>query len=96
MAPHNSKKLLKRALRIDQDKERSLYLFSLKGHELLAIADISRVSRDDTGKLIGYQRPEVKKHVMDIANYSTFALGMKARLDEPQSFLHSAFDNFAD
>ena len=69
MAPHNSKKLLKRALRIDQDKERSLYLFSLKGHELLAIADISRVSRDDTGKLIGYQRPEVKKHVMDIANY---------------------------
>jgi PAS domain S-box-containing protein len=27
---------------------------------------------------------------------STFALGMKARLDEPQSFLHSAFDNFAD
>jgi len=28
--------------------------------------------------------------------YSTFALGMKARLDEPQSLLHSAFDNFAD
>ena len=27
---------------------------------------------------------------------STFALGMKARLDDPQSFLHSAFYNFAD
>ena len=27
---------------------------------------------------------------------STFALGVKARLDELQSLLHGAFDNFAD
>jgi DGQHR domain-containing protein len=33
------------------------------------VADISRISRDTAGKLIGYQRPEVKRHVLDIVNY---------------------------
>jgi DGQHR domain-containing protein len=41
----------------------------LTGEEILKIADISRVSRDDSGKLIGYQRPEVKKHVDGIVDY---------------------------
>ena len=36
---------------------------------MLALADISRISRDNSGKLIGYQRPEVKRHVQDIINY---------------------------
>jgi DGQHR domain-containing protein len=36
---------------------------------LLAIADVSRLSRDDTGKLLGYQRPEVRRHVQDIVSY---------------------------
>lgn len=33
------------------------------------IADISRVSRDDEGLLIGYQRPEVHKHIDNIVVY---------------------------
>jgi DGQHR domain-containing protein len=35
----------------------------------MSIADISRVSRDDAGKLIGYQRAEVRRHIQDITNY---------------------------
>lgn len=63
------KHLRRRALRILQDKAHPLYTFCLTGEELLALADISRISRADSGKLIGYQRPEVKRHVQDIVNY---------------------------
>lgn len=59
----------RRALRLEQTPDHPLYLFSLTGDELLQLADISRISRNDAGKLIGYQRPEVKKHVQDIVDY---------------------------
>lgn len=61
--------LQKRALRLSQSEEHPLYLFSLTADELGQIAEVSRVSRDNTGKLIGYQRPEVKRHVQDIVDY---------------------------
>ncbi len=61
--------LRKRALRLEQDPGHPLYQFSLTPAELFGIADISRVSRDDAGTLIGYQRPEVKRHVQDIVDY---------------------------
>lgn len=67
--PKQPNKIRRRALRLDQQGGHPLYLFSLKGDELLQIADISRVSRGDGGKLIGYQRPEVKRHVDDIVEY---------------------------
>jgi DGQHR domain-containing protein len=56
-------------LRILQDPKRPIYLFTLRADELLQLADISRVDRDDLGDLIGYQRPEVKKHVQNIVEY---------------------------
>jgi DGQHR domain-containing protein len=59
----------RRALRLHQNQAHPLYLFSLTGDEILRIADISRLSRDDGGKLIGYQRPEVRRHIQDIAEY---------------------------
>lgn len=59
----------RRALRVIQDPKHPLYLFTLTADELFQIADISRVSRDEMGKLIGYQRPEVKKHVKGITEY---------------------------
>ena len=59
----------RRALRVLQDPKHALYLFTLSSAELLQIADISRVSRDEAGKLIGYQRPEVKRHVKGITDY---------------------------
>jgi DGQHR domain-containing protein len=44
-------------------------MFAVSPDELSAIADISRAARDDGGELIGYQRPEVKKHVQNIVDY---------------------------
>jgi DGQHR domain-containing protein len=63
------KVIVRRALKIEQNSSHSLYTFSLRGYELLNIADISKISRDEAGKLIGYQRPEVKKHIQDIIDY---------------------------
>src|SRR6266850_6418927 len=67
--PNETSMLRRRALRLDQNPKHPLYQFALTPDELLVIADISRVSRDDTGKLIGYQRPEVKRHVANIVEY---------------------------
>jgi DGQHR domain-containing protein len=61
--------LKRRALRLNQDPEHPLYLFTLTGEELIQIADISRISRDEEGKLLGYQRPEVKRHIQNIVEY---------------------------
>lgn len=61
--------LKRRALRVEQASDTPLYLLSLTAREISQLADISRVSRDDAGDLIGYQRPEVRKHVQDITDY---------------------------
>lgn len=63
------KLIRRRALRMTQNERHPLFVFALTGEELQAIADVSRISRDDAGKLIGYQRPEVKQHVQDIVDY---------------------------
>src|SRR5438046_3461027 len=62
-------RIMRRALRIRQHHENPLYLFSLTAKEILEVADISRVGRDEGGKLIGYQRPEVRRHIQDIVDY---------------------------
>lgn len=69
MAPKQSQFIRTRALRLDQNPDHPVYQFSLTGEQILQIADISRVSREDGGRVIGYQRPEVKKHVADIVSY---------------------------
>jgi DGQHR domain-containing protein len=61
--------LERKALRVDQKGGKHVYLLSLSGDELLEIAGVSRVTRSDDGKLIGYQRAEVKRHVREIADY---------------------------
>jgi DGQHR domain-containing protein len=66
-APRNA--IQRRALRIEQNDKHPLYVFCLTGDEILAVADISRLSRNDAGKLIGYQRPHVKRHIQDIVEY---------------------------
>src|SRR6266511_5896434 len=67
--PNSHVLLARRALRITQAPEFPLYLFSLTAAEILHIADISRVARDQTGELIGYQRPEVRRHIQEIVEY---------------------------
>jgi DGQHR domain-containing protein len=69
MKPNGTKILRRRALQIRQNDSCPLYIFSLTGEDLEAIAEISRISRSDAGKLIGYQRPEVKRHVQEIVEY---------------------------
>lgn len=64
-----SRVIRRRAIRLEQTDRHPLYLFSLTGNEILSVAEISRVSRDDDGKLLGYQRAEVKRHVGDIVDY---------------------------
>jgi DGQHR domain-containing protein len=61
--------LARRALRITQAVQAPLYMFTLTAGEILQVADISRVSRDDLGDLIGYQRPEVRGHIQEITDY---------------------------
>ena len=60
---HRKDVLVRRATRLEQNESMPLYQFALTSAEISAVADISRLSRDDTGKLLGYQRPEIKKHV---------------------------------
>ncbi|WP_433971364.1 DGQHR domain-containing protein DpdB [Tunturiibacter lichenicola] len=71
-----SRTIIRRAIRLKQNLKHPLFMFCLTGAEILLIADISRLSRGDDGKLIGYQRPEVKKHVQDITNYLDTEAGL--------------------
>jgi DGQHR domain-containing protein len=59
----------RRALRIEQNPARPLYVFTLTGEEVLRVADISRVRRSERGRLLGYQRDEAKQHIKNIMEY---------------------------
>ncbi|MEU9379542.1 DGQHR domain-containing protein DpdB [Streptomyces sp. NPDC048279] len=59
----------RRALRIEQNPKIPLYLFALEAGEVDLVADVARISRDEAGKLFGYQRPEKKQHVKQILEY---------------------------
>jgi DGQHR domain-containing protein len=61
--------LERRALRVLQTEDVPLYLFTLAAEEIDLVADVARISRDEAGKLLGYQRPEKKQHVRQIQTY---------------------------
>ena len=63
------KTIRRRSIRVTQTPKHPIYMFSLNALELLCVADISRVARSKTGGLLGYQRPEVKRHVRNIVEY---------------------------
>ena len=63
-----AKSIHRRAVRIEQNAEHPLYQFALRPDELEQIAEVSRISRDKAGKLIGYQRGTVKQHIKNIDN----------------------------
>lgn len=64
-----SRTIERRALQLEQPGGHVLYMFTLSPAEILQVADISRVSRDADGSLIGYQRDQVRSHVNDIRDY---------------------------
>jgi DGQHR domain-containing protein len=56
------------ALKINQHGK-EIYTFKSIGKDILTFASIDRIKRDDEGKLKGYQRIEVTKHIKEITNY---------------------------
>ena len=64
-----SEQLIVRALTVKQDGRVPLFVFFLKGKDLLRVADISRIKKDASGELLGYQRGRVARHVDEICTY---------------------------
>lgn len=62
-------KLIVRALRTEQGEGIEVYSFFAPGDKITEIADISRVFRDETESLEGFQRKEIKNHVKQIVEY---------------------------
>jgi DGQHR domain-containing protein len=58
-----------RALRTTQGDGLDVYAFFIKGADIVKVADISRVERDSSDTLKGFQRPEIRSHVKSIADY---------------------------
>lgn len=61
--------LIIRALRTSQGKGVEIFSFFIAGDDIVKIADISRIHRDDKLELKGFQRKEIKKHVNSIVDY---------------------------
>lgn len=61
--------LVVRALHTTQGQELDVYAFFIRGGDIVRIADISRVERDEHDTLKGFQRPEIQQHVKGIVEY---------------------------
>lgn len=57
------------ALRVRQGRDRVLYQFAVDGKLLPGFAAVSRVGRGGDQRIVGYQRPEVRGHIAEIATY---------------------------
>jgi DGQHR domain-containing protein len=58
-----------RALHTLQGEGLDVYAFFIQGSEIAAMADISRIERNEKEELHGFQRPEIKAHVKGIIDY---------------------------
>lgn len=63
------RELVVRALRTTQGQGQDVYAFFIKGSDIVRVADISRIERDATDELKGFQRPEIRQHVKGIVDY---------------------------
>lgn len=61
-------KLLVRAIRAEQGNQTGVFAFFMLGSDILRIADITRLQRDDKA-LKGFQRGQIKAHVNAIAAF---------------------------
>jgi DGQHR domain-containing protein len=66
----NNASLVVRALRTYQGrKDVPVYSFFMPGGDVTKVADISRIERDQSHRLQGFQRREIRAHVKNIADY---------------------------
>jgi DGQHR domain-containing protein len=61
--------IIVRALHTQQGDGLDVYAFFIRGADIVKLADISRVERDDSDSLKGFQRPEIRSHVRGIVEY---------------------------
>src|SRR3546814_12719756 len=65
------------AIRCRQHPEHTVLAVAARASELQLFAAIERVGRDETGKLNGFQRPQIAGHISEIRDY----------LDKPEAIL---------
>lgn len=58
-----------RALKMVQPGGRQIFLFSVEPSAIWEIAEVSRISKNGTEELLGYQRSAVRGHVNEIVEY---------------------------
>lgn len=58
-----------RAVRTQQGANVDVYAFFIRGTDILRIADINRIERDETDALKGFQRGEIRNHVKSIVEF---------------------------
>jgi DGQHR domain-containing protein len=58
-----------RALHTKQGPDLDVYAFFMRGADIVRMADISRIARDEADTLKGFQRPEIRSHVRGIVDY---------------------------
>lgn len=61
--------LVIRALHTMQGPDMDVYAFFIRGSDIVRVADISRIGRDESVGLKGFQRPEIRSHVKGIVDY---------------------------
>lgn len=69
MSPKSKMAIVVRALHTTQGNGLDVYAFFIKGADIVKVADISRVERDEADTLKGFQRPEIRNHVKGIVEY---------------------------
>lgn len=62
-------RIVVRALRTRQGKGVDVFCFFLFGSDITRVADISRIARDETDNLKGFQRKEIRHHVNAIVEF---------------------------
>jgi DGQHR domain-containing protein len=67
--PKKKGEIVVRALHTRQGAGLDVYAFFIKGADIVNVAEISRVERDESDALKGFQRPEIKNHVRGIVEY---------------------------
>lgn len=69
MARTKRSEIVVRALHTKQGDGLDVFAFFIRGADIVKVADITRVERDDADVLKGFQRPEIRSHVKGIVDY---------------------------